>query len=58
MEGVDRKRDLEEKSEDDGMEKKGWFQQGDQVEGGIKEEDGMFVSGFGGQHKYSSRLDV
>ena len=55
MEGVDRKRDLEEKSEEDGMEKN---HQGDQVEGGIEKEDGMCVSGFGGQHKYSSRLDV
>ena len=47
--------DLEEKSEEDGMEKN---HQEDQVDGGIKKEDGMCVSGFWGQHKYSSRLDV
>ena len=40
------------------MGKKGRFQQGDQVEGGIEEEEGLCVSWFGGQHKYSSRMDV
>ena len=43
MEGVDRKRDLEDKREEDGMEKN---HQEDQVDGGIKKEDGMCVSGF------------
>ena len=46
---------LYDKSEEDQMEKN---HQGDQVEGGIDKEDGMDVSGFGGQHEYSIRLDV